>query len=65
MIKGGKVVWSYSDPDVKGAHYDATLLPNGNLLLAHGQAVRALRVDDPQRRLHDGLAGKRGPADRP
>jgi hypothetical protein len=42
MVKGGKVVWSYVDEEVKGAYYDATLLPNGNLLLAHGRGVRII-----------------------
>jgi hypothetical protein len=45
MVKGGQVVWSYSDPEAKGAYYDATLLPNGNLLLAHGQGVRIITPD--------------------
>jgi hypothetical protein len=42
MVKGGKVVWSYVDPEVKGAYYDSSLLPNGNLLLAHGRGVRII-----------------------
>ena len=45
MVKGGQVVWSYVDPEVKGAYYDATLLPNGNLLLAHGRGVRLITPD--------------------
>lgn len=45
MVKGGKVAWSYYDPEMKGAYYDATLLPNGNLLLAHGQGVRIITPD--------------------
>jgi hypothetical protein len=45
MIKGGQVVWNYSDPTAKGAYYDATMLPNGNLLLAHGQGVRIITPD--------------------
>ena len=45
MVKGGQVVWSYVDPEVKGAYYAATLLPNGNLLLAHGRGVRLITPD--------------------
>ncbi|MSU64666.1 MAG: hypothetical protein EXS38_00850 [Opitutus sp.] len=45
MVKGGQVVWSYVDPEVKGAYYDATMLANGNLLLAHGRGVRIITPD--------------------
>jgi len=45
MVKGGQVVWSYFDPETKGSYYDATMLPNGNLLLAHGQAVCIITPD--------------------
>src|SRR5882724_1887806 len=45
MVKGGQVVWSYFDPETKGSYYDATMLPNGNLLLAHGRAARIITPD--------------------
>ena len=45
IVKGGQVTWSYYDPEAKGAYSDATLLPNGNLLFAHGQGVRIVTPD--------------------
>jgi hypothetical protein len=35
IVRGGKVVWSYSDPDGKGEISDAVMLSNGNILFAH------------------------------
>ena len=45
LVKGGQVVWSYYDPEVKGAYYDGTMLANGNLLLSHGRGVRIITPD--------------------
>jgi hypothetical protein len=45
IVKGGKVVWRYSDPTAQGPYSDATLLPNGNILFAHGFGVQIVTPD--------------------
>jgi hypothetical protein len=35
IVRGGKVVWSYSDTSGKGEISDAVMLSNGNILFAH------------------------------
>jgi hypothetical protein len=35
IVRGGRVVWSYSDPGGKGEISDAVMLSNGNVLFAH------------------------------
>jgi hypothetical protein len=35
IVRGGKVVWSYSDPAGRGEISDAVLLSSGNVLFAH------------------------------
>ena len=45
MVKNGQVVWNFYDPNVKGNYYDATLMANGNLLLAHAQGVMIITPD--------------------
>jgi hypothetical protein len=45
VVKGGKVVWSYDDPQGKGEISDAVLLSNGNVLLAHQFAVKMVAPD--------------------
>jgi hypothetical protein len=35
IVRGGKVAWSYSDPEGKGEISDAVMLSNGNILFAH------------------------------
>lgn len=40
IVRGGRVVWSYDDPEGKGEISDAVLLSNGNVLLAHQFAVK-------------------------
>jgi len=42
IVRGGRVVWSYEDPDGRGEISDAVLLSNGNLLLAHQYAVKLI-----------------------
>ena len=42
VVRGGKVVWSYSDPGGKGEISDAVLLSNGNILFAHQFAVELI-----------------------
>jgi outer membrane protein assembly factor BamB len=45
LVKGGRVVWSYHDPEGKGEISDAVLLSNGNVLLAHQFAVKLVAPD--------------------
>jgi len=35
IVRGGKIVWSYSDPAAKGEISDAVMLANGNILYTH------------------------------
>jgi hypothetical protein len=44
IVRGGKVVWSYTHP-VKGEISDAVLLPNGNVLFAHQFAITEITPD--------------------
>ena len=39
IVKHGRVVWSYVDPNSKGEISDAVLLSNGNILFAHQYGV--------------------------
>jgi len=39
IVRGGKIVWSYSDPAGKGEISDATMLSNGNILFTHQYGV--------------------------
>ena len=45
IVRKGQVVWTYDDPLGKGEISDATLLSNGNLLLAHQYAVKLIGPD--------------------
>lgn len=45
IIRKGVVVWSYDDPAGRGEISDATLLSNGNALLAHQFAVQLIAPD--------------------
>ena len=45
IVKGGRVVWSYDDPEGKGEISDAVRLSNGNVLLAHQFAVKLVAPD--------------------
>jgi hypothetical protein len=42
IVRKGAVVWSYDDPTGKGEISDATMLSNGNILLAHQFAVQLI-----------------------
>jgi hypothetical protein len=53
LVRGGKVVWTYHDPEERGEVSDATLLPNGNVLLAHAYGVRIVRPDKTIAWRHD------------
>lgn len=44
IVRGGKVVWSYTHP-AKGEISDATLLSNGNVLFAHQSGVTLINSD--------------------
>lgn len=45
LVRKGKVVWSYNDPDAKGEISDATLMSNGNVLFAHQFGVSEITPD--------------------
>ncbi len=42
LVRGGKVVWEYKDPNSKGEISDAVLLSNGSVLFAHQYGVTLL-----------------------
>ena len=42
LVRGGKVVWSFDEPDAKGEISDAVMLSNGNILFAHQFAVEEI-----------------------
>lgn len=42
LVRGGKVVWSFDEPDGKGEISDAVRLSNGNILFAHQFAVEEI-----------------------
>ncbi len=45
IVKKGKVVWTYDDPQGKGEISDAVLLSNENVLIAHQFAVKLIGSD--------------------
>jgi hypothetical protein len=45
IVRGGKVVWTWDEPDGRGEISDATLLSNGNVLIAHQFAVELIAPD--------------------
>jgi outer membrane protein assembly factor BamB len=48
IVRQGKVVWTYDDPEGKGEISDAVLLSNGNVILAHQYAVKLI---SPERKV--------------
>ena len=44
IIKGGRIVWSYTHPG-RGEISDAILLPNNNVLFAHQYAITEVTAD--------------------
>jgi hypothetical protein len=44
IVRGGKIVWSYTHP-AKGEISDAVLLPSGNILFAHQDGVTEITAD--------------------
>lgn len=45
IVRQGKVVWEYDDPQGRGEISDATLYPDGKVLLAHQYAVKLIGPD--------------------
>jgi hypothetical protein len=45
IVRSGKVVWEYHDPDGKGEISDAVLLSNGSVLFAHQFGVKLIDRD--------------------
>ncbi|MEI6234263.1 MAG: PQQ-binding-like beta-propeller repeat protein [Planctomycetota bacterium] len=45
IVRKGAIVWTYDDPEGKGEISDATLLLNGNVLIAHQYAVKLIAPD--------------------
>ena len=45
MVRGGKIIWSYSDPAGKGEISDMTMLSNGNILIAHQFGLTEITKD--------------------
>ncbi len=45
IVRGGKVVWAYNDPEGSGELSDATTLPNGDVLFTHSYGVRIVNPD--------------------
>jgi hypothetical protein len=45
IVRGGKIVWSYSDPAGKGEISDAVMLSNGNILIAHQFGLTEITPD--------------------
>lgn len=45
MVKGGKVVWHYHNPDSRGEISDACLMDDGNVLFAHQYGITEITAD--------------------
>jgi hypothetical protein len=45
IVRGGKIVWRYSDPTGKGEISDAVMLKNGNILFAHQFGLTEITPD--------------------
>lgn len=45
MVKDGKVIWEYSDPDGRGEISDAVLMSDGNILIAHQHGIKEITQD--------------------
>jgi len=57
IVRKGKVVWSYDDPEGRGEISDAILLSNGNVLLAHQYAVKLVSPEKKVLWNHDAPEG--------
>ena len=57
IVRGGKIVWSYSDPAGKGEISDAVMLSNGNILFAHQFGVTLITPEKKVLWNYDAPAG--------
>ena len=57
IVRGGKVVWHYSDPAGKGEISDAVLLSNGNVLFTHQVGVALISPEKKVLWSYDAPAG--------
>jgi hypothetical protein len=57
IVRQGKVVWSYDDPNGKGEISDAVMLSNGNVLFAHQYGVTEITPDKKTIWNYDAPAG--------
>jgi hypothetical protein len=57
IVRGGKVVWHYSDPSGKGEISDAVMLSNGNVLFTHQFGVTEITPDQKVVWNYDAPAG--------
>ncbi len=57
IVRQGKIVWTYDDPEGKGEISDGVLLANGNVLLAHQFAVKLVGPDKKVIWNHDAPKG--------
>jgi hypothetical protein len=57
IVRGGKVVWSYSDPAGRGEISDAVMLSNGNILFAHQFGVTLITPEKKVLWNYDAPAG--------
>lgn len=42
IVKGGRVIWTYDDPQGRGEISDAVLLSDGHILMAHQHGIREI-----------------------
>ena len=45
VVKGGRIVWRYDDPEGRGEISDAILLTDGHILMAHQYGIREIVPD--------------------
>jgi hypothetical protein len=57
LVRGGKVVWSFDEPEGKGEISDAVMLSNGNILFAHQFAVEEITPEKKVVWRYDAPAG--------
>ena len=57
IVRKGKIVWSYINPDGKGEISDAVLMSNGNIVFAHQHGVTLITQDKKVLWNYDAPAG--------
>ena len=57
IVKGGKVVWDFDDPQTSGEISDAILLTDGHMLIAHQHGIKEI---DQQKNVIWSLPARRG-----